>query len=106
MPDKNQTDGPNSQFEHATAVMTAQTKPRHLPLYKVLLHNDDGNSIQHVINSLVELTPLNRDDAKSRADEADSSGLSLLLVIHRERAELYEEQLRSKSLVVTIEPAD
>jgi ATP-dependent Clp protease adaptor protein ClpS len=106
MPDKNQTDSDNAQTENSTAVMPSATKPRHLPLYKVILHNDDGNSIQHVINSLVELTPLNREDAKSRADEADSSGCSLLLVIHRERAELYEEQLRSKSLVVTIEPAD
>lgn len=106
MPDQHQTGGNHPTTENASAVMAAPTKPRHLPLYKVILHNDDGNSMQHVINSIVELTPLNREDAQSRADEANSSGCSLLLVIHRERAELYEEQFRSKSLIVTIEPAD
>ncbi|MCA9255251.1 MAG: ATP-dependent Clp protease adaptor ClpS [Phycisphaerales bacterium] len=86
--------------------MNAPTQPRHLPLFKVILHNDDENSMHHVIDSIVELTPLNQEDAMSRANEAHYSGCSLLLVIHRERAELYEEQFRSKSLTVTIEPVE
>lgn len=106
MPDKNQTGADKPQTENASAVMPAPTKPRHLPLFRVILHNDDENNIVHVINSIVELTPLNREDAKARADEANDTGCSLLLVIHRERAELYEEQFRSKSLTVTIEPVD
>ena len=106
MPDQNQTGAANPQTETASAVMPAPTKPRHLPLFRVILHNDDENSMHHVIDSIVELTPLNREDAQIRADEAHTSGCSLLLVIHRERAELYEEQFRSKSLIVTIEPAD
>ena len=106
MPDQHQTGASNPHTETTTATMQAPTKPRLLPLYRVILHNDDDNSMFHVINSIVELTPLNREDAQSRADEAHSSGCALLLVIHRERAELYEEQFRSKSLTVTIEPAD
>lgn len=106
MPDKKQKGVEQPQTEHASAVMPAPTKPRHLPLFKVILHNDDQNNIVHVISSIVELTPLNREDAQARANEAHSTGCSLLLVIHRERAELYEEQFRSKSLTVTIEPAD
>ena len=41
-----------------------------------------------------------------RTVEANQSGLSLLLVTHKERAELYQEQFQSKGLTVTIEPAE
>jgi len=91
----------------------AATKPRPrrgpskpLPLWKVLLHNDDKNAVQFVIVSIVELTPLNEDDAVQRTDEAHKTGVALLLVTHKERAELYQEQFQSKGLTVTIEPAE
>jgi ATP-dependent Clp protease adaptor protein ClpS len=80
--------------------------PQMLPPYKVLLHNDDKNDMHFVINTIMELTPLNEDQAKQRTTEADKTGLSLLLVTHKERAELYQEQFTSKGLVVTIEPAE
>jgi ATP-dependent Clp protease adaptor protein ClpS len=34
------------------------------------------------------------------------SGVALVLVTHKERAELYVEQFASKRLTVTIEPAE
>jgi ATP-dependent Clp protease adapter protein ClpS len=37
--------------------------------------------------------------------EAHETGVALLLVTHKERAELYCEQFRSKSLKVTMEEA-
>ena len=80
--------------------------PRHLPPYKVLLHNDDKNTFEHVILTLIELTPLDFDEATQITFEADESGVALVLVTHKERAELYQEQFKSKSLVVTIEPAE
>jgi ATP-dependent Clp protease adaptor protein ClpS len=80
--------------------------PEMLPPWKVLLHNDDKNDIFFVIRTVVELTPLNEDAAKQRTEEANDTGLSLLLVTHKERAELYQEQFQSKGLTVTIEPAD
>jgi len=80
--------------------------PEMLPPWKVLLHNDDKNDIGHVVDTIVELTPLNEQDARLRTDEAHKTGVSLLLVTHKERAELYQEQFQSKSLVVTIEPAE
>jgi ATP-dependent Clp protease adaptor protein ClpS len=79
--------------------------PQTLPPFKVLLHNDDKNAVDFVIRTIVELTPLNEDQAIQRTKEADKSGLSLLLVTHKERAELYQEQFTSKGLTVTIEPA-
>ena len=86
---------------------TPQKKPpRHLPPWKVLLHNDDKNSVDFVIRTIVELTTLNEQDAKQRTVEADKTGVALLLTTHKERAELYQEQFTSKGLVVTIEPAE
>jgi ATP-dependent Clp protease adaptor protein ClpS len=80
--------------------------PKHLPQWKVLLHNDDVNTHQHVVKSIVELTHLSEQDATLRTEEADKTGVALLLVTHKERAELYRDQFQSKSLTVTIEPAE
>lgn len=80
--------------------------PEMLPPYKVLLHNDDKNDMVFVIRTVVELTPLNEEAAKQKMMEANDTGVSLLLVTHKERAELYQEQFQSKGLTVTIEPAE
>ena len=80
--------------------------PKPLPLWKVLLHNDDKNDVEFVILTVMELTPLGELEAKQRTKEADESGVALLLITHKERAELYQEQFTSKGLVVTIEPAE
>jgi ATP-dependent Clp protease adaptor protein ClpS len=80
--------------------------PATLPPWKVLLHNDDVNDVGHVVKTIVELTHLNEQAAKTRTQEADKTGVSLLLVTHKERAELYKDQFASKGLTVTIEPAE
>jgi ATP-dependent Clp protease adaptor protein ClpS len=80
--------------------------PGMLPPWKVLLHNDDKNGIDFVIGTIVELTPLNEMEAKTRTTEADKTGVALLLVTHKERAELYQDQFQSKGLTVSIEPAE
>jgi len=90
----------------ATKVKPKSKPPQPLPPWKVLLHNDDKNSIDFVVVAIVELTPLNEQDAVTRMKEAHETGTSLLLVTHKERAELYQEQFQSKGLVVTIEPAE
>lgn len=95
------------QNEGATATATRPAPPRveQLPPWKVLLHNDDVNDMPFVVRTIVELTPLNKERAIQATLEAHSTGLTLLLVTHKERAELYREQFQSKSLTVTIEPA-
>jgi ATP-dependent Clp protease adaptor protein ClpS len=80
--------------------------PGMLPPWKVLLHNDDKNSMHFVISSIMELTPLNQQDAEQRMIEAHKTGVALLLVTHKERAELYKDQFQSKGLTVSIEPAE
>ena len=83
----------------------AKKPPQQLPPYKVLLHNDDVNDVEHVVHTIVALTPLNTEDAVIRTLEAHETGVALLLTTHKERAELYREQFQSKGLTVTIEPA-
>lgn len=83
----------------------AKKPPQMLPPWKVLLHNDDKNDMFYVVRSIVELTPLDADQAYQRMMEAHKSKLALLLTTHKERAELYKEQFQSKGLTVTIEPA-
>jgi ATP-dependent Clp protease adapter protein ClpS len=41
----------------------------------------------------------------ARTIEAHQSGVSMLLVTHRERAELIQDQFQTRGLTVTIEPA-
>ncbi|MGB0766341.1 MAG: ATP-dependent Clp protease adaptor ClpS [Phycisphaeraceae bacterium] len=88
----------------------AKAKPKppkldQMPPYKVLLHNDDHNIMEHVVQSIVQLTPLKEFEAIRKMFEAHRRGLTLLLTTHKERAELYREQFTTKGLTVTIEPA-
>ena len=84
----------------------SEQRTRALPMYRVILHNDDVNTFDHVILTILELTPLSEKEAVTRTREAHKSGSALLLVTHRERAELYCEQFASKGLTVTCEPGE
>ena len=116
MPDEKKTDNTSntSGGKGATATKTkrapkkspAKKPPQPLPPWKVLLHNDDKNDFDFVIETIVALTPLNEQDASQRTKEAHQTGVALLLTTHKERAELYREQFQSKGLTVTIEPAE
>ena len=107
-------DKPDTPHENAPAKGTAtQTKPRRsprkrkpkpLPPWKVILHNDDVNDHESVVTVIRKLTPLDEDEATQRMMEADRTGAALLLVTHRERAELYVEQFASCKLTCTSEP--
>ena len=97
---------PKRAKKAGTKPVPAKQPPGFLPPWKVLLHNDDKNAVDFVIGTIIELTPLNEMEAKVRTTEADKTGVALLLVTHKERAELYQEQFQSKGLTVTIEPAN
>lgn len=84
----------------------APTRVDRLPPFRVLLHNDDVNDMLHVVETLVDLTPLSVPHAARVMLEAHQSGVALVLVTHRERAELYVDQFQTKNLTVTIEPAE
>lgn len=107
--DKKNTDSiDDQQAKPAVATKPKPARPaaKKMPPWKVLLHNDDANTFDHVIASIVMLTPLNEQQATLRTAEAHTTGVSLLLTTHRERAELYHDQFASRSLTVTIEPGN
>ncbi len=97
---------PKKDSRASTKTTPKKTPPKQLPPFKVMLHNDDKNDMNYVVEAIISLTPLNEDSAIQRMVEAHKSGVALLLVTHKERAELYQEQFTSKQLVVTIEPAE
>ena len=104
------TDAELPRSDENTAAATKE-KPRQsptkpLPPWKVLLHNDDVNEIQFVVETVRMLTTLGRQEAQMRVAEAHKRGLALLLTTHRERAELYQQQFSSRNVTVTIEPAE
>lgn len=107
---KTNADQESSSGGGAATAVKERTKPspvrkpsKPLPPWKVLLHNDDKNEFLFVIQTVLELTPLNEDDAIRRTTEAHKAGVALLLVTHKERAELYQDQFQSKGLTVSIE---
>jgi ATP-dependent Clp protease adaptor protein ClpS len=104
MPAMSDANTSNVPLSTSTQPETDNPKTRPLPMWKVLLHNDDVNSYEYVTATIFQLTPLNWSDAKLRTEEADKAGVALLLTTHQERAELYQDQFTSKGLSVTIEP--
>jgi ATP-dependent Clp protease adaptor protein ClpS len=78
--------------------------PGMMPPWKVLLHNDDKNDMGFVVLTIIELCALEEQQAVLCTLEAHHTGVALLLVTHKERAELYKDQFQSKGLTVTIEP--
>ena len=100
-----QQGGPATAVAERPAPAPPDRKLDKLPPFKVLLHNDDVSSMEHVVQSVVELTPLTIERSVQAMLEAHKSGVALLLVTHKERAELYCEQFRTKKLIVTMEEA-
>ncbi len=100
-----QAGGPATATQAPPKKSPAKTPPKQLPPYKVLLHNDDHNDMLYVVAVIRKLTGLNKVEAITRMWEAHTTGVALLLVTHKERAELYVDQFASCGLTVTIEPA-
>jgi ATP-dependent Clp protease adaptor protein ClpS len=93
----------------AAARPTPKTPPPkvdHLPPFKVLLHNDDTSDMLWVVRSIVELTTHSPQRAVELMLEAHKTGVALIAVTHKERAELYQDQFKSKGLTATIEPVE
>ena len=90
--------------EKSITATKPQQSAKTLPPFKVVLHNDDVNSFEHVIRTIMKLTPLKEPDAITRTIEAHETGQAILLITNQERAELYVEQFATFGLTVTGEP--
>jgi ATP-dependent Clp protease adaptor protein ClpS len=79
---------------------------KHLPPWRVVLHNDDVNSMDHVVRSLVKCVPsLSAERAAEIMLAAHNHGQADVVTCPRETAELYRERLEGCGLTSTIEPA-
>lgn len=75
-----------------------------LPPYRVLLHNDDVNTMDHVVESLLVSVPeLTREHATEVMLHAHEHGQAEVIACPLERAELYRDRLESRGLTATIE---
>ena len=81
-----------------------RTTTRALEPHKVILHNDDHNTMDHVVRSLVRSVP---GMATSKAVEvmlaAHNTGRAIVTVCPLELAELIRDRLESCGLTATIE---
>lgn len=77
------------------------------PRYRVLLHNDDFNSMEYVVQVLMQIVPsLTQPQAVSIMMEAHTNGIALVIVCAQEHAEFYSETLKNHGLTSTIEPEE
>lgn len=75
------------------------------PRYRVLLHNDDFNSMEYVVQVLMTTVPsLTQAQAVDIMMEAHTNGLALVITCALEHAEFYCETLKNHGLSSTIEP--
>jgi ATP-dependent Clp protease adapter protein ClpS len=75
------------------------------PKVKVILHRTPNVSLTFVARTVMELTHFGEAEATYRMWDVHYNGRTLVLVTHRERAELYAEQFGERGLAVTLEPA-
>lgn len=85
-------------------VTVLEEQRTHIPLYKELIHNDDMNTMDHVVGALMQVFKLKRQACERIMMEAHDIGLALCTVEPFEKAELHRDQLQSFSLFATIEP--
>ncbi len=85
-------------------------KTRHIPMYKVLFHNDDSTTMHFVIFVLMAIFNKNQQDAEKIMWFVHETGVGLAGVYALEHAELKQEQTISMArtrgfpLHVSIEP--
>ncbi|TCJ19726.1 ATP-dependent Clp protease adaptor ClpS [Rubrobacter taiwanensis] len=75
------------------------------PPYKVILHNDDYNTMEHVVETLRKvIAGMTLKRATEVMWEAHTRGQAVAAKCHKELAELYRERLGEEGLTATIEP--
>lgn len=87
---------PSTTIERA-----GQTVSVPYPNYKIIVLNDDFNTFQHVVETLVKYIPgMVSDRAWELAHQIHNEGLAIVWVGPMEQAELYHEQLSRAGLTM------
>jgi ATP-dependent Clp protease adaptor protein ClpS len=75
-----------------------------LPPYRVILHNDDHNSMDHVVVALTKSVPeLSAERATEIMLRAHTQGKAVVTTKPKELAELYASRLQGFGLTATVE---
>lgn len=75
------------------------------PRYRVLLHNDDFNSMEYVVQTLMQtVAGMTQPQAVDIMMEAHTNGMALVITCALEHAEFYCETLKNHGLISSIEP--
>ncbi len=83
----------------------ADTEQERYPNYRVVLHNDNRNSVDFVAQCLMRHLPgMSSDRAWQLTMKVHDEGLAVVFVGPREVAEMYYELLKSEGLTVSLEP--
>ncbi|ACK70076.1 ATP-dependent Clp protease adaptor protein ClpS [Gloeothece citriformis PCC 7424] len=84
---------------------TTSTVRKPAPRYRVLLHNDDFNSMEYVVQTLMKtVAGMTQPQAVNIMMEAHTNGTALVITCTLEHAEFYCETLKNHGLTSTIEP--
>ena len=86
-----------------TCEPSVSPKVEQLPPWKIILHNDETNAAEYVIEKVQEVTKLDEKKATKRVLEAHENGKAILLTTHKERAEFLIEMFESCKITVTME---
>ena len=92
--------GPGDETRHAD---DGQAVVLHEDLVQVILHNDDQNSMEHVVGSLMRVFGHSRPLAEKIMIEAHEQGRAIAEVEEANSAQRHRDQLRSCGLVATVE---
>ncbi|KAI4350888.1 hypothetical protein L6164_005294 [Bauhinia variegata] len=94
------TPGRESEFDLRKSRKTS-------PPYRVLLHNDNYNKREYVVQVLMKVIPgMTLDNAVNIMQEAHYNGMSVVIICAQVDAEEHCMQLRGNGLLSSIEPAD
>ncbi len=88
-------------YASPTAVQESRTLRQPYPNFKVVVLDDDVNTFQHVVDSLVKHIPgMQPDRAWELAHRIDGEGSAVVWCGPQEQAELYHQQLRVEGLTM------
>lgn len=85
----------NTGHDTGTAVAEPSRKPRTIPLYHVILLNDDDHTYEYVVEMLGQLFGYDVTRAYSLAKEVDTAGRVIVDTTTLERAELKRDQIHA-----------
>lgn len=87
-----------------STIIKQENKTRLCSMYRVLLHNDDVNEMDHVVNALQETFRFEIAKAVMVMKEAHEGGVALCSIEPLEHAEFHKEKLQTFGITVSIEP--